>query len=92
MNFESSIITIIFFACLLCIVPFILFLLHQQNTLKNVQAHNRTMAPGQVWLQLIPLFGMVWQFIVVTRISESIKRELDSNTFTFEATGQSSIK
>ena len=36
------------------------------------------MAPGLVWLQLIPLFGQVWQFFVVARISGSIGRELQS--------------
>ena len=36
------------------------------------------MAPGLVWLQLIPLLGQVWQFFVVTRISGSIQSELES--------------
>jgi hypothetical protein len=62
----------------------ILFLLTQYNTLKAIQPQNRTMSPGEVWLQLIPLFNLVWQFIVVQRISESISRELSSNTFSFE--------
>ncbi len=35
------------------------------------------MVPGQVWLSLIPLFGIVWQFIIVTRISESLRAEFD---------------
>jgi hypothetical protein len=62
----------------------ILFLLTQYNTLKAIQPQNRTIAPGQVWLQLIPLFNLVWQFIVVHRISESIDRERSSNNFSFE--------
>ena len=36
------------------------------------------MRPGQVWLQLIPLFGQVWQFVVVTRIAGSIQKEIIS--------------
>jgi hypothetical protein len=33
------------------------------------------MRPGLVWLQLIPLFGLVWQFFVVVRIAGSIQNE-----------------
>lgn len=62
----------------------ILFLLTQYNILKAIQPQNRAMSPGEVWLQLIPLFNLVWQFIVVQRISESISREFSSNTFSFE--------
>lgn len=58
------------------IIPAIFFLLSQQNTLKAIQPANRAMPPGQVWLQLIPLFGFVWQFFVVVRIATSIKKEL----------------
>ena len=72
----------------LVLLPMIFFLLMQQSLLKNIQAHNRTISPGEVFLQLIPLFGMVWQFIVVTRISDSIRRELSADqTFSFEQSG-----
>jgi hypothetical protein len=57
------------------IIPAILFLLTQQNTLHAVKPANRSMRPGLVWLQLIPGFGQVWQFLVVTRISNSITKE-----------------
>ncbi len=59
-------------------VPAILFLITQQNTLKAIQRENRTMSPGEVWLQLIPLFNLVWQFFVVTRISDSLRKEFNS--------------
>jgi len=50
------------------------------------------MAPGEVWLQLIPLFGLVWQFMVVTKIAESIQKELSDNTsFSFEENTASQI-
>jgi hypothetical protein len=56
----------------------ILFLLTQQNTLRTIRTENRLMPPGQVWLQLVPLFGLIWQFFAVTRISESIRNEIAS--------------
>ncbi|SRR5215203_1959020 len=70
----------------LFLIPAIFFLLTQQNTLKAIQPHNRAMSPGQVWLQLIPIFGMIWQFFVVSKISDSLRRELAARntTFSFE--------
>jgi hypothetical protein len=62
------------------LVPVIFFLITQQNTLKAIQPQNRKMSPGEVWLQLIPLFGLVWQFFVVTRISDSLRKEFNSWT------------
>jgi hypothetical protein len=58
------------------LIPAILFLVSQQNILKAINPENRLMNPGFVWLQLIPIFGQVWQFIVVTRIADSIKKEI----------------
>jgi hypothetical protein len=60
------------------LVPAVLFILTEQNTLKLIQPINRTMRPGQVWLQMIPLFGLFYQFTVVTQISRSLQREFDS--------------
>ena len=70
----------------LFLVPCILFLLTQQKTLKLIQPANRSLSPGEIFLQLIPLFGMVWQFFVVSRLSKSIHRELSEQTFSFEQT------
>ena len=63
------------------IVVYILFLITQQNILKAIQPENRLMRPGQVWLQLIPLYRIIYQFIVVNRISDSIRREFESWQF-----------
>jgi hypothetical protein len=63
---------------LVFLIPAIFFLLTQQRTLKAIRPENRRMRPGLVWLQLIPLFGQVWQFFVVARIAGSLKKERDS--------------
>ena|SRR5688572_20806024 len=60
---------------LLFIIPLIFFLLTLKNTLKVISPENRKMPPSNVWLMIIPLFGIVWQFIVVTRIADSIRDE-----------------
>jgi len=73
----TEILLMLIVAFVLFLVPMIFFLLAQQNILRAVSAHNRKMQPGEVWLQLIPLFGLVWKFIVVTRISQSIRSEIN---------------
>ena len=60
------------------VIPGILFFLAQQRILQVISPENREMSPGSVWLQFIPLFGMVWQFFVVIRIAHSVSKELAS--------------
>ena len=57
------------------IIPAIFYLLTLQKALNRCSVENRTMTPGTVWLLLIPLFNIVWQFIVVIKISESLHNE-----------------
>lgn len=56
----------------------IFFIYYQQKTLELIHLENREMNPSGVWWQLIPLIGMVWQFIVVKKISVSIYNELNA--------------
>ena len=62
------------------IIPAVFFLLTQQRTLEAIRAENRQMKPGQVWLQMIPFFGLIFQFWVIRRIAESIREELNTPT------------
>jgi hypothetical protein len=68
---------------LLLLIPFlvvsILFLWSQHKTLALIRPeYRRRMPPGQVWLQLIPLFGLGWQFYVISKISDSIRDDLNA--------------
>ncbi len=54
----------------------IAFLLEQQQLLQDIKPQNRTLAPGKIWLQLIPVFGIFFQFRVVASIADSIHAEL----------------
>ena len=56
----------------------IFFIYYQQKTLELIRLENREMNPSGVWWQLIPIIGMVWQFIVVKKISVSIYNELNA--------------
>jgi hypothetical protein len=57
------------------LIPMIFFLLTLQNTLNAISFENRKMEPSLVWLSLIPLFGLVWQFIIVDRMAGSLQAE-----------------
>lgn len=65
----------IFAALIILILPGIFFLLTLQKTLEAISNENRAMPPGNVWLMLIPLFNIVWQFIMVDKIAQSITAE-----------------
>lgn len=68
-----------FIVLLIVYTILVLFCMSLQNTLKEVDAHNREVEPGKVWLNLIPLFNIVWPFILNPKISRSIKNQLEEN-------------
>lgn len=76
---EAAMVSVIVIAVIIGIaiglIPLIFYLLTLQKTLNEVSPQNQKLPPGQVWLILIPLFGLVWSFIVVNRIADSLKAE-----------------
>ena len=38
-------------------------------------SRNRTIEPDEVWLILIPIFGVYWNFVVVSKISKTLDNE-----------------
>jgi hypothetical protein len=72
---ESEWLLILIVIGVLFLVPYIFFLLTLQNTLNAISYENRKMPPANVWLMFIPLFNIVWQFIMVNNIADSIKAE-----------------
>lgn len=69
---------VVSFVVVISLIPAIFYLLTLQNTLKSIYWENRVIEPGKVWLLLIPVFNLVWMFIVVARIADSIKNELNA--------------
>ena len=69
------ILLVVFIVLIIVLVPFVFYLITLQKTLEAISPENRRMAPGQVWLLFIPLFNFIWQFMVVTNISDSIRDE-----------------
>ncbi len=72
---QEIIIMLILFLSL-SIIPLIFYLITIQNTLNVISYENRKMQPAQAWLALIPIFGLVWNFIIVNRVADSLKLEL----------------
>ena len=70
---------LIFFVLGIMIIPKIFYIITLQNTLEAISAPNRKMESGNVWLLLIPLFNVVWHFIVVNNVADSIRAEADTN-------------
>jgi hypothetical protein len=73
--FGGAVAGVVLICILVFLLPGIFYLLTLQNTLKAISLPNRKMRPGQVWLMFIPFFNVVWHFIIVKALSESIENE-----------------
>jgi hypothetical protein len=51
------------------------FLAALARALRRVGPENRRMEPNQVWLNLIPVFNLVWCTVTVERVAESLRNE-----------------
>lgn len=72
----ASFVALFFFIFVgILILPTVFFLLTLQRALSKCYPTNRTMSPGLVWLQIIPVFGFIWQFFVVIAVANSLERE-----------------
>jgi hypothetical protein len=47
----------------------------QARALRAVSPPNRRMDPGQVWLNFVPVFNLVWATVTVERVAESLRNE-----------------
>lgn len=73
-----TILSLVFMALVIsfAISVFICYLLW--NAQKQVPARFRKVEPNMIWLLLIPLFNLVWNFFVIPKISDSYKAYFDS--------------
>jgi hypothetical protein len=65
-------------AYLSAFAAFLYYVGHTHHMLRRVLPANRSMRPALVWLQVVPLFGTVWQFWVARAIADSLEMELHS--------------
>src|SRR5262245_36202189 len=57
----------------LLLLPWILYIRSIQLTVEAIDPQRREMSPGTAWLLLIPIFNLIWLFIVVARIRHSFR-------------------
>ena len=62
----------------IALLPWFFFLLSLQNLLDRVNARNRAMPAGQVWLNFIPLFNLGWFVYTVVKVRDSVRDEYAS--------------
>lgn len=65
----------LFGASFLCLLPAIFYILTLQKALERCAVTSRTMQPAMVWLLLVPLFNMIWNFFVVLALARSLSNE-----------------
>lgn len=58
------------------IVVLLVWLVVMNKALDQVSHDLRRMEPNAVWLCLIPLFGLVWQYFVANAVGEGLAKEL----------------
>ncbi len=73
--FSGVIMIVALVFLVIMLIPAIFYCLTLQKALNRVSPENRAMAPGLVWLLFIPLFNLVWHFIVVLNMAKSLGAE-----------------
>lgn len=72
----SEVLSWIFFSGGLAVM--ILWLLTMSKALDHVASDFRSVQPGAVWLTMIPLFGLGWQFAVVNAVAVGLVKEFNA--------------
>jgi hypothetical protein len=73
--FQPMHLLILMFMAILVFLPAVFYLLTLQKALARCSQQARTTSPESVWLTLIPLFNMIYQFILVINVSKSLGNE-----------------
>lgn len=68
-----------------------LFLFTLKEVLEKVPLHNRRMAPGRVWLNLIPVFNLGYLFVTVSRVGDSIASEMAERNPDYDGNGHKGL-
>lgn len=60
---------------IIALIPYLFYLTQLQKLLRRVSPDLQKAKPEQIWLLLIPGFRLVWSFMLVTRIGDSLRDE-----------------
>jgi hypothetical protein len=73
-----SLLVIALVVFVIALLPAIFYILTIQKALNRCAPENRAMAPGLVWLLLVPLLNLVWHFFVVINVAKSLGAEFQT--------------
>lgn len=76
MGFDELVNTLWVLFIIAGLVTVIIWLIVMNKAIDQVSHDIRKMEPGAVWLCMIPLFGMIWQFMVIGAVADGIAKEL----------------
>lgn len=62
-------------AYLAAIGIFVAYVWKLHSLLLRCAPENRALRPGLLWLQIVPVFGAIWQFFVVRALSTTLETE-----------------
>ena len=77
-NLIAGFIALAIFIAMGFLIVYILFLNSLSSALKCVSPINRKISPGLVYLMFIPIFNLIWVFILVNNIADSLQAEYKS--------------
>ncbi|OGC07930.1 hypothetical protein A2V82_16810 [candidate division KSB1 bacterium RBG_16_48_16] len=63
----------------------IFYLLTLRKALSRCSVECRTMSPNSVWWDLLPLYNLYWQFVIVKNIAESLSNEFRKRNIAVES-------
>src|SRR5687768_11891449 len=79
-SIELTVLIVI--AVLIGMIPKIFYLLTLHRAIEKVSPQHQQMPPGQVWLEFIPVFNLVWQFYNVNNVTRSLELEFQARGIT----------
>ncbi len=79
-----AIFPIILIVLLVSLIPMVFYILTLQKALNRVSPENRAMPAENVWLLLIPVFSLIWHFIVVNNMAKSLAAEFSKRDIKVE--------
>lgn len=76
-DLEMGLVLVIGLISLGLLAVYCVYLSKLQRLLEEVDAKNRLVPPTNVWLMLIPLFNLVYGFIMYPKICDSLRNEFE---------------
>ena len=71
--FGIGLVELIIFCIFILYIPVVLYILSIKKVLFLCTEESREMSPSLAWLLLIPIFGLIWHFFVVSNIAKCHK-------------------